>query len=209
VLLGCWILSGSVNRLLWRMVGPFILVFIGRIFGTRSFLTRKEKIKSRLEEVNKIILQRPKTAIFILQYLYGMRIIGALGLGMTRLSFSRFMCYEALNCLVWAAVVLTPGYFLGQTLMYFLRGWFRWVWLGLSIIVIVLISLYLRFFYAGKRIKMAKWKADNSYKEKFYFTKTIKLKVHYSRFFCNGGKNKEFTKTLKFYWFWVMMGKKI
>jgi membrane protein DedA with SNARE-associated domain len=151
--LGVW-LSASFGG--WS--GHLFWFFIGRIFGMRSFLTRKEKIKGRLEVINKIILTRPKTAIFILQYLYGMRIIGALGFGMTSFPFSRFMCYEALNCLVWAAVVLAPAYFLGQTLMYFFRGWFRWVWLGLSILVIVLFSLYLRLFYAGKRIKNGKMK---------------------------------------------------
>lgn len=134
--------------------GHLFWFFIGRTFGTRCFLFKKERIRSRVAEINKIILKRPKAAIFILQYLYGMRIIGAIGLGMTSLSFPRFMYYEALNCMIWAAVVLAPGYFLGETFMYFFQGWFRWLWLGLSVLVLALFYRHLEIVFLRKTEKL-------------------------------------------------------
>ncbi|HDL21035.1 MAG TPA: DedA family protein [Nitrospirae bacterium] len=123
---------------------------IGRMFGSRYILPGFKGLRPRVEEVNRIILKHPKTAIFILQYLYGMRIIGAMGLGITDLSFARFMFYEALNCMLWALVVFTAGYILGETFIHILHGWLRWVWLGLSLLVLVLFFRHLKLFLHSK-----------------------------------------------------------
>ncbi|VAX28858.1 hypothetical protein MNBD_NITROSPIRAE02-966, partial [hydrothermal vent metagenome] len=103
-----------------------------------------------VEEANRIILNHPRTAIFILQYLYGMRVIGAMGLGTTELSFARFVLYEALNCMLWALVVFTAGYVLGETFIHILHGWFRWAWMGISLLVLLLFFRHLKLFLHSK-----------------------------------------------------------
>jgi membrane-associated protein len=136
--LSVW-LSGSFGA--WS--GHVFWFFVGRMFGTRYLLPKSKRIEERIAEVNKIILERPKTAIFVLQYLYGMRIIGAMGLGITGLSFARFIFYEALNCMLWAAVVFMAGYIVGESIMHVFHGWLRWIWLGSSIAVLVLFFRHL------------------------------------------------------------------
>ena len=133
--------------------GHVFWFFIGRMFGTRYMLPKSNRIEDRLAEVNKIILERPKTAIFVLQYLYGMRIIGAMGLGMTSLSFARFIFYELLNCMLWAAVVFMAGYILGETFIHVFHGWFRWIWLGMSIAVLALFFRHLEVILPLRKSK--------------------------------------------------------
>ncbi|MEC4685062.1 MAG: DedA family protein [Nitrospirota bacterium] len=130
--------------------GHVFWFFIGRKFGSGYILPRLKRLGPRIEEVNRIVLNHPKAAIFILQYLYGMRVIGAMGLGITKLSFARFMLYEALNCMLWALVVFTIGYVLGETFVHVLHGWFRWAWMGLSFLVLVLFFRHLKLFLHSK-----------------------------------------------------------
>ncbi len=144
---GVWL-----TALMGAWTGHIFWFFIGRKLGSRFILTKLPRYRSHFEEVNRIILRHPKTSIFILQYLYGMRIIGALGLGLTELSFSRFALYEAINCALWALVIFTAGYVLGETFLHMLHGWLRWVWMGVSIIVLILFYHRLQG-YLKSRIK--------------------------------------------------------
>ena len=130
--------------------GHVFWFFIGRKLGSGYILPRFKRLRPRIEEANRIILNHPKTAIFILQYLYGMRVIGAMGLGTTELSFARFVLYEALNCMLWALVVFTAGYVLGETFIHILHGWFRWAWMGVSLLVLLLFFRHLKLFLHSK-----------------------------------------------------------
>ncbi len=144
-------LSVWVSASLGAWTGHVFWFFTGRILGNRYIVPRIKWIRVRVAEVNRIVLERPKTAIFILQYLYGMRIIGALAIGITELSFARFMFYEALNCMLWAAVVLTAGYILEETVMQIFHGWLAWVWLGLSITATALFIRHLERILSRKK----------------------------------------------------------
>jgi len=126
--------------------GHIFWFLIGRTFGIRYILPRFRRLRPHFEEANRIIMNHPKTSIFILQYLYGMRIVGAMGIGLTELSFVRFVFYEALNCAFWAFVIFTAGYIVGETFIHLLHGWLRWVWLGLSLLVLALFYHRLKIF---------------------------------------------------------------
>ena len=131
---GVWL-----TALLGAWTGHLFWFSIGRTLGTRYILKRFHRYRSHFEEVNRIVLRHPKTSIFILQYLYGMRIIGALGLGLTELPLGLFLIFETVNCAFWALVIFTVGYIMGETFMHILHGWLRWLWLSLSLLVIMLL----------------------------------------------------------------------
>lgn len=113
--------------------GHLFWFLVGRRFGTRYFLPRFSPLRERVARMNRIIQRRPGTAILILQYLYGARIFGAMAFGLTELSIGRFMFYEAVNCAVWAGVVESVGYFVGEAVDRILQGWGRWAWLAVSV----------------------------------------------------------------------------
>ena len=83
--------------------------------------------------------RHPKTAVFVLQYLYGARVAGAVAFGLTDFSFRRFVLYEAVNCALWAAAVTFLGYAAGEELHEIFGGSVRWIWTAVSAAVVVLI----------------------------------------------------------------------
>ncbi len=86
-----------------------------------------------------MIEARPVTAIFLLQYLYGLRLVGAVAFGLTELSLLRFALYEIVNCLVWAGLIGGVAYLLGGLVTEIFHGWFKWIWMVASAGLVVLL----------------------------------------------------------------------
>jgi membrane-associated protein len=128
---GVW-LTAAVGA--WA--GHLLWFSAGRRFGSQ-LLSRSRWLAAKSAEADRIVEAHPKTAIFLLQYLYGVRMAGALALGLTRLSWRRFSLYEAVNCLVWAALLTAVGYLVGSASAEFLHGWIRWAWAAASLLVLL------------------------------------------------------------------------
>jgi len=133
-------------------LGHLFWFLVGRRLGNQSVLSRYKWLGERISRVDKILQRHPGTSIFTLQYLYGLRIIGAIAFGFTHLSFGRFLFYEALNCPLWAALIESAGYLLGETVTSIFEGWVKWIWMVLSIIVLMLILHYLKPFHSKKEV---------------------------------------------------------
>jgi membrane protein DedA with SNARE-associated domain len=99
--------------------------------GSANFRARAEKVK-RLIEV------RPVATIVLLQYLYGLRLVGAVAFGLTELSLLRFALYQIVNCLVWAGLIGGVAYLLGGLVTEIFHGWFKWIWMVASAGLVVL-----------------------------------------------------------------------
>lgn len=108
----------------------------GRWIGRHRLLTHSARFSRRIAEVDQVVSAHPRSAIFVLQYLYGLRLVGTVAFGMTRLSWPRFALYEAINCLVWAGLVTAIGSLVGRGAASLMTGWVRWIWLGLSVLVV-------------------------------------------------------------------------
>ncbi len=139
-----------VGAFLGAWTGHLFWFVTGRVLGDRYLLKRFKRYAPQIAEINRMVLDRPKTVIFVLQYLYGMRVIGAMGLGAADLAFSRFALYEAVNCMIWALLVMSAGWFFGEAFLHVFRGWFRWVWLLGSLAVFLLFLHHLRSVMQGR-----------------------------------------------------------
>jgi membrane protein DedA with SNARE-associated domain len=53
-------------------------------------------------------------AIVLSQYLYGLRISCAIVVGISRISALKFISYQALSCITWAALIAGLGYYFGR-----------------------------------------------------------------------------------------------
>ena len=146
-----------LSAFLGALSGHMSCFLLGRILRNRPNLVKIEKFQKRITRVNKIILKHPKKAVIILQYLYGMRVFGAIAIGMSGLSLVRFLLYESLNCMVWAVIVFMTGYTLGVSFMYIFHGWLRWVWLGISVLLLALF-----FHHIGKLSTMDEVKINTA-----------------------------------------------
>lgn len=134
-LLSPWVVWLSAALGAW--FGHLLWFSLGRRLSRTALVSRWPALARRIAQADRVVRRHPKTAIFVLQYLYGMRLIGALSLGFTSLSLLLFALFEALNCLLWAAAFTALGYALGDAAVSFFAGPLRWVWLAVSVLVLV------------------------------------------------------------------------
>lgn len=126
----------SLGRLAWRWGAPAL---------------RWPPLAARLGRVDALVRDHPTASIFALQYLYGVRMVGAIALGLTALPWRRFLVTEAASCLLWAALFTATGYAAGEVATRVFGGWLRWLWVALSAILL-LIVLHLLSRRAGGRL---------------------------------------------------------
>lgn len=97
------------------MLGDQILFWTGRYFGPR-LMPRLHRQQATIDRVSGLIERYPTASIFSVRFLYGMRLIGPLVIGASRLSPVRFSIINLLGAAVWAVLFVTAGYWAGEFL---------------------------------------------------------------------------------------------
>ncbi len=120
-------------------VGHLFWFAMGRAIRTRRLVPTAGAFWARAARVKRLVEARPVMVLVLLQYLYGLRLVGAVAVGLTELSFARFALYEFVNCLVWAGLVGGVAFLLGGVAAEIFHGWFRWIWMISSAGVVILL----------------------------------------------------------------------
>jgi membrane protein DedA with SNARE-associated domain len=97
------------------MLGDQILFWTGRYFGPR-ILPRLHRQQATIDRVSALIKRYPTASVFSVRFLYGMRLIGPLVIGASRLSPIRFSAINLLGAAVWATLFVMAGYWAGEAL---------------------------------------------------------------------------------------------
>ena len=97
------------------MLGDQLLFWIGRYFGAR-LLPRLHKQQAMIDKVTQLINTHPLVSIFSVRFLYGMRLVGPLVIGASRVSPVKFTCINLLGAVVWATLFASVGYGSGEFL---------------------------------------------------------------------------------------------
>jgi membrane protein DedA with SNARE-associated domain len=101
------------------MLGDQILFWTGRYFGPR-ILPKLHRQQSAIDRVSDLIKRYPTASVFSVRFLYGMRLIGPLVIGASRLSPIRFALINLLGAAVWATLFVMAGYWAGEALQHLL-----------------------------------------------------------------------------------------
>ena len=94
-------------------VGHVFWFFLGRTQGVK-LLDRFPKMKRHFGKGIRLFERYGAPAIFITQWLYGLRITCAVIIGISKVSTIKFLLYEALTCIVWAIIIGTAGFYFGR-----------------------------------------------------------------------------------------------
>lgn len=97
------------------MLGDQILFWVGRYFGPR-LLPKLHRQQATIDRVTDLIKRYPTASVFSVRFLYGMRLIGPLVIGASRLSPIRFSLINLLGAAVWATLFVMGGYWAGEAL---------------------------------------------------------------------------------------------
>jgi membrane protein DedA with SNARE-associated domain len=100
-------------------IGHLFWFWLGRTQGAR-LVHHFPKIEKHLDRGLRLIERYGATAIFITQYLYGLRIASATVFGISHISTRKFILFQAVSCAAWAALIASLGYFFGRAVERFL-----------------------------------------------------------------------------------------
>lgn len=132
-------------------VGHVFWFWLGRTQGVR-LLDRFPKMKRHFGKGIRIFERYGAPAIFITQWLYGLRVTCAVIIGISQISMIKFLVYEAITCIFWAIVIGGAGYYFGRAVESILgRAAHIEKW-GLLILVVVGLTIWLCHRWTEKRV---------------------------------------------------------
>jgi membrane protein DedA with SNARE-associated domain len=118
-------------------VGDQIYFYIGRF--NKSYIHDNLRSQRRKFAIAHLLLKKYGwPLIFVQRYMYGMRTVIPLAIGLTKYSSRDFAMINFISALFWASMTIVPAYFFGDALL-ILLGWIKAHWyfaipLALSII---------------------------------------------------------------------------
>lgn len=102
------------------LIGSWILYCIGRFGGDLILKKYLNKFPSHEEFINKkveYLREKGYVGIFISKLIPMARTVIAIPAGVLKLDFIKYSVYSALGILVWNGVLISSGYFLGESVL--------------------------------------------------------------------------------------------
>jgi membrane protein DedA with SNARE-associated domain len=130
--------------------GHVFWFFLGRKKGV-LLLDRFPKMKKHFGKGIRMFERYGAPAIFITQWLYGLRITCAVVIGISRISTVKFLIYEAISCIVWAFVIAGAGYYFGRAVERVLGKAAHIEKYGLLALLLIGIGVFLYHRYKEKK----------------------------------------------------------
>src|SRR5213083_1947894 len=93
-------------------IGHVFWFWLGRKQGVK-LLDRFPRMKKHFGKGIRMFERYGAPAIFITQWLYGLRITCAVIIGISKISTVKFLVYEAITCIVWAIIIASAGFVFG------------------------------------------------------------------------------------------------
>ena len=89
--------------------------FMGRRYG-RDFLRRRPSLQNRSMRFRELLRRHQNPVVFGFRFMYGMRIIAPIVIGMSGIARNRFTVLNCVSGLVWTATFAVGGYCFGTAL---------------------------------------------------------------------------------------------
>lgn len=126
--------------------------WLGRVKGVK-ILDRFPKMKNHFGKGIRMFERYGAPAIFITQWLYGLRITCAVVIGISRISTIKFLVYEAISCLLWSIAIGAAGFYFGFAVEKILGKAAHIEKYGLALLVVAGVSFWLWHRYKEKKEK--------------------------------------------------------
>jgi len=107
-----WVIGMAI---LGSFLGDQLFFYLGARFGWR-ILGRFPKLKPRADRVQVLLERYHLPLILGVRFMYGLRIVGPLVIGMSSVNWLRFFVLNLIGAIVWAWLIGGAGYLFGQAL---------------------------------------------------------------------------------------------
>ncbi|WP_120944887.1 MULTISPECIES: DedA family protein [Helicobacter] len=158
ILAGMACYAGHMH-LLWAIVvaalggfsGDQIYFYIGRT--SKAYINKKlEKQRRKLALAHLLLQKYGWFVIFIQRYMYGMRTIIPISIGLTRYSALKFALINLLSAFVWASITIVLAWFFGEQIFQVLGVLKHYPYLVILLLVCVLGLVFWYFQTHTKKI---------------------------------------------------------
>ncbi|WP_457626349.1 DedA family protein [Persephonella sp.] len=123
------------------MAGAFlheiIYFFVGKWKG-RQVLLRNRHTRKEYRRAKKLLQKYGILSIFIIRFLYGMRMIPMMLMGATGFAAGKFIFFNLISLFFWAIIYLSVGYFFGKAAEHFFGEAKEYYFIAVAVIVIFL-----------------------------------------------------------------------
>ncbi|MEO5759617.1 MAG: DedA family protein [Mesorhizobium sp.] len=93
-------------------VGDTFFFILGRSFAEHRYVTRLRR-RPGFRRAYRLLNTHPNIFVLSNRYIYGMRLIGGVAAGLSRITMPRFIILNAISSIVWAGLFVTIGYVFG------------------------------------------------------------------------------------------------
>lgn len=122
-------------------VGDQIYFYIGR-YSKKYIHKRMRSHRRKFAIAHLLLKQHGWPLIFVQRYLYGLRTVIPMSIGLTRYSAKKFAFINLISAWVWAAITIVPAYIFGEEILKVL-SWAKDHWyLALPIFGLLLFGAY-------------------------------------------------------------------
>lgn len=98
---------------LGSFLGDQVYFFIGRRYGTRLF-ARFPRFRAATQNADTLLVRYAGFSVIVVRFLYGLRTLGPIALGMSSLKWRTFVAFNAAGAILWSVCWLSVGYLLGE-----------------------------------------------------------------------------------------------
>ncbi len=116
-----------------------------------KLLDRFPRMKKHFGKGIRIFERYGAPAIFITQWLYGLRITCAVIIGISKISTVKFLVYEAITCIIWAIIIGSAGFVFGTAVERILGRAAHIERYGLIVLVVIGLGVWLYHRLKEKR----------------------------------------------------------
>jgi membrane protein DedA with SNARE-associated domain len=131
-------------------IGDQIYFLLGRRFGKR-LMARFPRFRPAIRRVDTLVVRYAGVAVIAVRFLYGLRTVGPIAIGASRMPWHTFALFNAIGAIAWSVIWLMGGYLIGE-IVRMLIGDLRHVevWLFAGVVAAALaIATYLRLTRRG------------------------------------------------------------
>ncbi|AQW84890.1 DedA family protein [Campylobacter pinnipediorum] len=124
--------------------GDQLYFYIGRY--NKSKISKKLKSQRRKFAIAHLLMKKYGSwIIFIQRYLYGLRTILPISIGITRYSAKKFALINFISALAWASITILPSYILGDKIIKVLEHSKNHWYIAIPLVIIFLLILVFAF----------------------------------------------------------------
>jgi membrane protein DedA with SNARE-associated domain len=124
-------------------IGDQTYFVLGRRFGDRLMM-RFPRWRIGAARVDVLVRRHPAVSVVAVRFLYGLRTVGPIAIGMSDMPWHRFAVFNAIGAVLWATCWACAGYLVGNVATLFfgdLEHIEKWLFSGAAVIAVIVVGV--------------------------------------------------------------------